>query len=582
VSSDAAAVDRLLAVELLAVDPTGLGGVVVRGAPSLAGDENVSLLRELLGGAATFRLPLHITDDRLFGGLSLAATLHGSRPVYDRGLLAQAHRGVLAVASAERLRRGVVAALCEVLDRRVISVEREGQSASHPCEIALVAFDEGLGDERIDDALADRLAFLVRADGTRSTGAPAPRTSLVAVARARLHGVLVDDESIAALCAGAMSLGITSLRAPILALRAARANAALAGRLAVAPDDLAVAARLVLAPRAKRAPVEAGPDHEGSEAPTDPQPTPHESRPSDDSDDAPAMSADALAEVIVEAAKSGMVAGTLDSILLGKTRARVGSIGRAGEERTVTTGGRPAGTVAAVPRDGQRLAVVDTLRAAAPWQTLRKRGPGRSVVVAKQDLRVFRCKQRVESTVVFCVDASGSTALQRLAETKGAIELLLADCYVRRDHVALVAFRGEGARVVLPPTRSLARVRRCLGELVGGGATPLAAGIAAAQTVAIEARRQGKSPLVVLLTDGRANVARSGEVGSRDGSDDSTRAAGELARANVPALLFDTSARPRPAARELAVAMAARYVPLPYADSARIADGVRDAVERGR
>ncbi len=137
----------------------------------------------------------------------------------------------------------------------------------------------------------------------------------------------------------------------------------------------------------------------------------------------------------------------------------------------------------------------------------------------REDFRVSRFKQRSETTTVFVVDASGSSALHRLAEAKGAVELLLADCYVRRDSVALIAFRGRRAELLLPPTRSLVRAKRSLAGLPGGGGTPLAAGIDAALALADAMRRRGATPVVVPLTDGRANIARDGAGRARAGAD---------------------------------------------------------------
>ena len=167
--------------------------------------------------------------------------------------------------------------------------------------------------------------------------------------------------------------------------------------------------------------------------------------------------------------------------------------------------GRPTGVRRGEPQGGARLNLIETLRAAAPWQTLHRReaeaaaqaasdaitaaGPSAGVVVRthnasihvrREDFHVWRFKQRSETTTLFVVDASGSSALNRLAEAKGAVELLLADCYVRRDSVAVIAFRGAGAELLLPPTRSLVRAKRSLAGLPGGGGTPLAAGIGAA------------------------------------------------------------------------------------------------------
>ena len=143
-------------------------------------------------------------------------------------------------------------------------------------------------------------------------------------------------------------------------------------------------------------------------------------------------------------------------------------------------------------RGGARLDVLATLRAAAPWQPLRRREARRGRPRAAASHRA--CGARISAsrasgsaratTTIFVVDASGSSALHRLAEAKGAVELLLAECYVRRDQVALVAFRGRGAELLLPPTRSLARAKRSLAGLPGGGGTPLAAGLDAAVALA--------------------------------------------------------------------------------------------------
>ena len=176
--------------------------------------------------------------------------------------------------------------------------------------------------------------------------------------------------------------------------------------------------------------------------------------------------------------------------------------------------------------------------------------------------------------LIFAVDASGSAALARLAEAKGAVELLLAQAYARRDHVALIAFRGTGAEVLLPPTRSLVQTKRRLAALPGGGGTPLSAGLEAAMTQALLAQRRGMTPTICLLTDGRANVAR-------DGSPDRTRAAADaettarlIRRAGIAALVIDTGNRPSDALRQLAGTLSAPYLPMPRADAARLSTAV--------
>ena len=165
----------------------------------------------------------------------------------------------------------------------------------------------------------------------------------------------------------------------------------------------------------------------------------------------------------------------------------------------------------------------------------------------------------------------------RLGEAKGAVELLLADCYVRRDRVALIAFRGRTAELLLPPTRSLVRAKRSLAGLPGGGGTPLAAGIDAAFELADAIRRRGATPVVVVLTDGRANVGRDGIGGREHASADAMAAARRARAGRLTALVLDTSPQAQRQARELAAEMGATYLPLPHAGAAAVSQAVRIA-----
>jgi magnesium chelatase subunit D len=192
-------------------------------------------------------------------------------------------------------------------------------------------------------------------------------------------------------------------------------------------------------------------------------------------------------------------------------------------------------------------------------------------------MRVRRVRQNATTTTLFVVDASGSAALHRLAEAKGAVELLLAECYVRRDRVALVAFRGQQADVLLPPTRSLVRAKRSLAGLRGGGGTPLASAIDHAGALAGSLQRQGDSVIMVFLTDGRANIARDGSPGRELAEAQALESARQLAQVSAAVLLVDTSPRPQAQARTLASAMAATYLPLPHADAPALSGLVRTA-----
>ena len=289
-----------------------------------------------------------------------------------------------------------------------------------------------------------------------------------------------------------------------------------------------------------------------------------------------------LADVVLEAVKAVLPPDLLERLIQQDGRGIARAAGRAGQTKLSSKRGRPIGTRQGEPKNGARLHLLETLKAAAPWQMLRERTvddrPPR-FEVRRDDFRIMRFRQRIGTTTMFAVDASGSAAMQRLGEAKGAVELLLADCYVRRDQVALIAFRGHGAQILLSPTGSLLRAKRSSAGLPGGGPTPLAAGIDAAVALADQVKRTGRTPVITFLTDARANICRDGS-GGRPKAEAEALEAGRLLRASGIATLFvDTSPRPNPFARKLADEMHAHYVPLPYADPAALV--ARRARRRG-
>lgn len=567
------------AAALLALDPPGLGGILLRGLSAAVRERWDALLCGLLPPAAPYRtLPPHIGDERLLGGLDLGATLRLARPVAQRGLLADCDGGLLWVPQAQQVDAALAARLAAVLDEGEVRIAREGFARRDAARLALVAFDDGVeGDDPVPAALADRLALRLDLTGLswREAAQPAPWTAAhLAAARERLPQVQADDAALEALCAAAEALGIASSRAPWFALRVARAAAALDARLAVEQGDAELAARLVLAPRATRLP----PAPPAEEPPPEQADSP-ESREQENTNDDP-VEAGTLEDRLIEAARSSIDPRLLAQLQLARLAgAPHGGAGKRGALQRSLLRGRPIGTIAGEPRRGARLNLIDTLRAAAPWQPLRRReavSPA-AVQVRREDFRVTRHRMHRRTTAVFAVDASGSAALHRLAEAKGAVELLLADCYVRRDQVAVLGFRGAGAELLLPPTRSLPRAKRALAGLPGGGGTPLAAGLDAAWVVAEAARRRGDTPLVVLLTDGRANIARDGTPDRARAEHDALASAARWRGAGIATLLVDTSPRPDPRARALAERMQARYLPLPMAEAATLSAAVRQA-----
>ena len=227
-----------------------------------------------------------------------------------------------------------------------------------------------------------------------------------------------------------------------------------------------------------------------------------------------------------------------------------------------------------------RIDLIATLRAAAPWQPLRrKHQPDRTgLLIRPSDIRTKRYAQHSDRLLIFSVDASGSAAMARLGEAKGAIELLLAEAYASRDHVALISFRGTQAETLLPPPRSLVQTKRRLSALPGGGGTPLAAGLQSAMTLAAQSAGQGMTPTIIVLTDGRANIALDGSAHRATAAEDAHTVARAIRAQGTESLVIDMSNRPQPALQDLGRTLDGGYIALPRADAHRMTDAVTAAL----
>jgi magnesium chelatase subunit D len=545
--------DAVLAARLFALAPATFKGMVLRG-NSPAREALVAAL----GASVTLRrMPGHIDDERLLGGIDLAASLSAGRPIRQTGLIEEARGGALLAGMAERMDGSIAGRLAQALD--------EGQAA-------LVLLDDATEPEEAPPAsLTERLAFACDLSTSR-------RWQGVALAPAAGTLALVaplGDDALRALAATADALGVEGVRALIFAGEAARALAALDGRGAAEKADLTGAVRLVLAPRATRLPPQE------QDAPPEDQPPPPEGERDDQSDGEQQQQELDLSDILVEAAKAAIPADLLAQLAQGKAPRRSSSSGT-GQKRKAATRGKPLGARPGMPRGGAKLALIDSLRAAVPWQAVRRREAGANdasaILMRKEDLRIRRFEERAARVTIFAVDASGSAAAARLAEAKGAVELMLGQAYVTRSEVALVAFRGTSAELILPPTRSLTRARRTLAELPGGGGTPLAMGLNTAREVAEAVIARGRSAALVILTDGRANIAADGAPGRPQAAADAEAAAKAIYARGIDALVVDISARPGPEGAALAAALGGRFLALPRAD-ARMIQAAINAVQ---
>ena len=531
------------ALALLAIDPS-LGGLVIRA--------RTGAVRDAVMANVPTHTRLHptMTAEALDGGIDVSTTLSSGTLTQTRGLLAR--DGLFILAMAERAEPYIAARLAMTLDAQA------GQT--------LIALDEGIEDEALPLALADRLAFRVNLEDCALSGICA---APIWPTPAPLDQVKAPDDTAESLVLLAVRLGIISLRAVGFALRTAKAYAALNGRLETNQDDIAAAVALVFAHRATQLPAH---EEEAQEAPDD---TP----PPEDPDSQPEPQNTLPQDMLIDAVLANLPADLLAKLNAG-TASRSATGTGAGQKKIGNRRGRPLPA-----RDGGnghgRVDLIATLRAAIPWQTLRRHdAPHRTgPIIRHSDLRHKRYVDHSDRLLIFTVDASGSAAMARMGEAKGAIELLLAEAYARRDYVALIAFRGMEAEVLLEPTRSLVQTKRKLAALPGGGATPLAAGLMAAQNMAAQARRKGLTPTLITLTDGRANMALDGTANRAQAATDAQIIARSLRAANVDSIVIDTGRRPEPSLAQIANILGGAYIALPRADAHSLSDAIAQTLD---
>jgi magnesium chelatase subunit D len=471
-------------------------------------------------------LPVGASTDRLTGTLDIERALTEGEKAFEPGILASAHRGILYVDEVNLLSDHLVDLLLDVAAMGVNYVEREGVSVRHPSRFILVGTmnpEEG----ELRPQLLDRFGVTVEVSGNPDTNerveivrrhlryeaspedfatewAAADRELSRGIEEAR-EGVLsvhLPEETLHKIAAVCTHLGVDGMRGDLVTAKAARALAAWESRDVVATEDVRRAALLALAHRRRRNPFEeTGIDPEELESlfPEDPDPDPSGGGGTEARESASEVRSGSGERTF--SATEGFEPARLEV----PEKGRGGPLGR--RSRVVGDHGHPVGDREAgeTPED---IALAATVRAAAPHQ--RARGRDKSgLILRREDLRRNVREGREGNLVLFVVDASGSMAARsRMAAVKGAVLSLLTDAYQRRDKVGLVSFRGEGARVLLPPTSGVELAASRLADLPTGGRTPLAAGLEKAAEVLMRERTREKErrPLLVILTDGRATA----------------------------------------------------------------------------
>lgn len=536
-----------------------IGGVLIDG----CGGTAKSVLAGSVGAITdmkVIKLPLNISEDRLIGSVDVEKTIKSGSATLEKGVLSMADGGILLIDDVALLPDEITDVLLEVLSNGVARVEREGISHEEKCSFMLIGTMDS-SKQQLRNSLTDHFGMYAK---TQNLDTPEDRLKIMRVrdafdsrfedrdenipdkmknetlrlkesiikARERMEGISITGDVLELIVKKVLEANAEGHRADIVMKEAVKAVAAFHEREEITQEDVDEAAYFVLPHRMRpgaqpeeeeQTHNEEEPEEQEQEPERQEEPPRHEEDPKDPGQEEPEEQEDneppeEPPEDEGESSGKGRYKTVKKAFATGddfkvidfshkKDRQERKGTGRRTQTKTASTSGRYI--YPSMTRRNNDLALDATIRAAAPFQSKRAKN-GMALIVKDEDIREKVRQKKISNLLVFVVDASGSMgAVKRMTEAKGAVLSLLKDAYVKRDKISMVTFSGEGAEVVLPPTRSSQRGYRLLEDIKTGGKTPLNAGLEKGLRVIENQLRQNPDimPMLIVITDGRGNMS---------------------------------------------------------------------------
>ncbi len=582
-----------MATIAMSVSPWDTGGLCIQSNDSILVESWLQNFIKLIPSqSTTHKVPFNIDLDSLIGGVDIAKSLLEGRMTKKIGILEGENKKILILRDAEKISNEISSCLCNALDftNTYQSKLKRGECALVTINQALIE-DDDKSSSIITNSLNDRLGIILTFPISSSKincdfDFKLPSDFEINKARERLAHVNLNDESIKIISTTSLLLGLQSMRPVIIAGKVARIIAAYEQRFEPNENDLKLAIRLVIIPRATQFP---NPNNQDEKSKNDSDTQNDELEENDDQmidenldRDTNITNNNVDDEKYVDSIASNIPESLLKEILSTgidfSIRGRKGGGKKGFQTQNKVGNGKLYGVTKGQPNLGNRLNILETIKAAIPHQTARKNKKFRRhkvlINIESEDFRIYKRKSRQLSTTIFLVDASGSSAANRLGEAKGAVELLLAQCYIRRDKVAVITFRNKSSDLVLPPTRSLVKVKKTLAGLPGGGGTPLSAALDDCKNLIDLLLKDNQTPVAVVLSDGGANICRDGKGGRVQAHADALDSAKQIKTLGTKCIFIDTGVISSDKAISIASSMGAKYFALPRANSYKIIDKI--------